>query len=197
MVDMVDSNLIALDWSSITNSQLRINTIHVRTTGGEIMDKPVSQSLKNIFLIHAILSVLVGVGLWLIPGRFLTFAGWVPEIVEMVVLETVVQAPGTFRVDPFITRAFGAALLALAYSSYLGWRSRNWEQVALIVKSEAVFCILALTGFIASLMIRISRNPRPITEQLQNFPVVGWVEMIVLAGFALAWIWALRAHTKT
>jgi len=147
------------------------------------MEKPISQGLKNIFLVHAIISGLLGLCLWFIPGRFLTLLGWVPQWV--ILADSDVQVPGTTFIDAFITRLLGAALLALAYSSVRGWRMSQWGDVALVVQLESVFCILGLVSMIWSL-IQITRS----------VPSIGYVLIVVFTGFFLAWFWALRSHTK-
>jgi hypothetical protein len=148
-------------------------------------DKMISQGLKYIFLIHAIISVIFGLGLWLIPGSFLTLLGWVPTTVEFTVAGEQGTAPGTVFIDPFITRLLGAALLALAYSSFWGWRMNQWIEVKLVVQTEAVYCILALLGGIWA-MIRYTGRIQPIA----------YVIVVLLAGFTVAWLWALRTHTR-
>ena len=147
------------------------------------MEKPISQGLKNIFLVHAIISGLLGLGLWLVPGKFLTLLGWVPQWVSLA--ESDVQVPGTTFVDAFITRLLGAALLALAYSSVRGWRTSQWGEVALVVQLESVFCILGLVSMIWSLI-----------QMQRSVPSIGYVLIVVLTGFSVAWFWALRSHTK-
>ena len=147
------------------------------------MEKPISQGLKNIFLVHAIISGLLGLGLWLVPGKFLTLLGWVPQWVSLA--EADVQVPGTTFVDAFITRLLGAALLALAYSSVRGWRTSQWGEVALVVQLESVFCILGLVSMIWSLI-----------QMQRSVPSIGYVLIVVLTGFSVAWFWALRSHTK-
>ena len=65
-----------------------------------------SQSTKYTFLIHAVVAVIMGIPLLIIPGRFLPLFGWTEA-----------------AIDPLLTRILGAALLAFAWSSYRGWRS--------------------------------------------------------------------------
>ena len=72
--------------------------------------------------------------MWLIPGRTLTLFGWVGEFVQLPGSQ--VTIPGQTFVDPFISRLFGAALLALAFSSFLGWKAKRWEQVAIVAFVE-------------------------------------------------------------
>jgi hypothetical protein len=147
------------------------------------MEKPISQGLKILFLVHAIVSALLGLGLWLVPGRFLTLIGWVPAWVT--VLDTDLQVPGTTFVDAFITRLLGTALLALAYSSFRGWRLSQWSEVAQVVQLEIVFCVLGFLSLILSLY-----------QTSLDVATVAYVFLFLLAGFAVAWLWAWRAHSK-
>lgn len=151
------------------------------------MDSSISNRLKITFLIHGIISAILGALLWLIPGRSLMMLGWVGKVFQ--VPGTDLSVTGDFFVDPFITRLLGAALLALALSSFLGWRATRWEQVAIVVKQEAVLCVLGVVAFFYVL----ARNFRPM-------PLIGWGVMILLAAFALAWGVAWRSEgraTKT
>ena len=147
------------------------------------MEKPISNGLKTIFLIHAIVSAILGLGLWIVPGRFLTLLGWVPEWIIMV--ENELQLPGTMLVDSVITRLLGAALLAFAYSGFRGWRMSSWGEVALVVQMEVIFCVLSVFGMIWGLF-RMGRVT----------PVIGYIMVVLMVGFAVAWFWALRTHAK-
>lgn len=142
------------------------------------MEKTISNSLRTIFLVHMIISLVLGAALWLVPGRTLTFLGWIPETVELP--ELGVSTPGTTFVDNVITRLLGAALLALAFSSFRGWRAERWEQIALVVQLEFVFCAIALIGSLAGFYLR------------NEVPVFGWVVAALLAIFTLLWGWVLR-----
>jgi hypothetical protein len=82
------------------------------------MNKSISRGLHITFLIHAVVAVVFGVLLLLIPGRSLTLIGWVPETIT--IPNSDLSAPGTFLVDAIITRLLGAALLAMAFSSFQG-----------------------------------------------------------------------------
>ena len=143
------------------------------------MDKTISTFLRNTFLVHLIIGFLLGVTLFLIPGRTLTLLGWVPESVP--IPNSQLTVPGTIFVDPLITRLLGAALLALAFSSYLGWRASSLSQVALIVQLELVYCALGSLAFIAAYFLL----ERPM-------PVIGYVFLVILLAFAVAWAWAYR-----
>jgi hypothetical protein len=145
------------------------------------MEKTISNGLRNTFLAHSILSAILGLVLYVVPGRLLTWLGWIPENYEVMVGNTAVSTPGTFLVDPIITRVLGAALLALAFSSFLGWRAKQYQEVFILVPVEFVFCVLALIAF----MVRIATFGISI-------PVVGWVLIVILLGFAVVWGLTLR-----
>ncbi len=116
------------------------------------MDRTISTGLRTTFLVHAIVALVFGAALWLIPGRFLTLVGWVQE--SFIIDGTEITAPGTLFVDGVITRLLGAVLLALAFSSYQSWRTQEWVKVALVVQLEAVFCILSvLAGLVVVLFL--------------------------------------------
>src|SRR5512135_56895 len=104
------------------------------------METPVSNSLKDTFLVHMIIGLVLGAALWLIPGRTITLLGWVPAQVQLP--QSGLSISGQTFVDPVITRLLGAALLALAYSSFMGWRAVRRDQVNLVVQMEFVYCIL-------------------------------------------------------
>jgi hypothetical protein len=115
-----------------------------------------SKALRTTFLIHAIVAVLAGALMLLIPGRFLKAVGWAP-------------------IDPIISRLLGAALLALAWSSFRGWRAAGWVQVAILVELEAAFTILACVGLLRHLLV-------------SRYPYFVWLQLALFAVFACAWI---------
>lgn len=115
--------------------------------------------LKFIFLIHAIVALVVGAPLLIIPGRFLGWLGWAP-------------------VEPVINRILGAALLALAWSSFRGWQATDKAQVAFLVEMETAFTVLGCVGIIRHLLVA-------------HYPLIVWCVLAVLALFAVAWIVSL------
>lgn len=118
-----------------------------------------TKTLKTTFLAHAIAALVLGAILLLMPGRFLQAIRWAP-------------------IDPIISRILGAALLALAWSSYRGWRARERARVALLVELEAVFTVLSCIGLLRHLTIG-------------HWPATAWGTFAVFALFALAWIVSL------
>jgi hypothetical protein len=147
----------------------------------ETMANTISKGLRNTFLVHTIFSAILGLALFVIPGRVLTWLGWIPEKYEVTAGGTSVIASGTLLVDPVITRVLGAALLALAFASFLGWRAKQHQEVSILVQLDLVFCVLALAAF----LFRIVSLGLPI-------PVIGWVLIVTLLGFAVAWGLVLR-----
>ena len=115
-----------------------------------------SKALKTTFLVHAVVAALAGALLLLIPGRFLQAVGWAP-------------------IDPILSRLLGAAFLALAWSSFRGWRALEWAQVAILVELEAVFTTLGCIGLLRHLLF-------------SRCPLIVWLDFAVLLAFAIAWI---------
>jgi len=118
-----------------------------------------SKALKFTFLIHAVVALILGALLLIIPGRFLGWVGWTP-------------------VEPIINRVLGAALLALAWSSFRGWLASERAQVAILVEMEAAFTVLGCIGVLRHLLFG-------------GYPAMVWIVFAILALFAIAWIASL------
>jgi hypothetical protein len=142
------------------------------------MDKETSTRLRWTFLSHAIVSVILGAGLWVVPGRTLMLLGWVQE--NVVLPESDLAVPGGTFVDPLVTRLLGAALLALAFAGFQGWRAKQWSQVSLLVQMEAVFCAVSTVAFIATLFLGE-----------RGTPPAFWVLLIFTVAFGVAWGFSL------
>lgn len=119
-----------------------------------------SKLLKYAFLMQAVLAILAGAPLLIAPGRSMGFIGWQP-------------------VEPLLFRLFGAALLAMAWTSIYAFRAQRREQVQVLVQMQAIFCGLGSLGLLRHLL------PSYI------FPLSVWVVFGVLAIFTVIWIWAL------
>lgn len=118
-----------------------------------------SKSLRYTFAVHALVSLVCGAALLAAPGRFLGLFGWAP-------------------VDPLLDRVLGAALIALAWSSYRGFRAVDRRQVILLLELEALFCVLACAGM-AWHMGGL------------GWPWYVWTLLGIFAAFGVAWVWAL------
>jgi hypothetical protein len=130
--------------------------------------------LKNTFLVHSVVAFLVGAPLLIIPGRFLFAVGWQEQLLQAFEWETI---------DPYVARMFGAALLALAWSSFRGWRATDRQQVTFLVEMELVFTVLASAGMLRHLVAGLLAE--------RWFPLIGWATVAVLVAFAVAWLVAL------
>lgn len=147
------------------------------------MDENLPGGLRTTFLLHMVIAVVLGLMLFLVPGRSLTLLGWISPTVRLP--ESDLTVPGTTLVDPILSRLLGAALLALAFSSFRGWRATRWDEVSLLVQMEVVFCILGIIAFLT----------RPILLN-RGIPVVGWILTLILAAFAVAFGLTLRGVSK-
>jgi hypothetical protein len=115
-----------------------------------------SKALKTTFLVHAIVVVLFGVPLLLIPGRLMTWVGWAP-------------------IDPITSRLMGAVSLALAWSSYRGWKAMDRTQVSVLIEMEAVYTILACVGLLRHLLFG-------------HWPLFPWLLLVLYLVFAILWV---------
>jgi hypothetical protein len=116
-----------------------------------------SKGLKITFLVHAIVALVFGIVLYLRPGSWATLVNWTTY-------------------DPSLTRVYGAALLALALSSWLGYRAARWDEVRILVLMEIALTVLSTVGGLWGLLFR-------------SAPVFGWVSVLIWVVFALAWIY--------
>ncbi len=82
------------------------------------------RSLKRWFVIHAVVSLLFGLGLYFYPARLGGLVGWTD-------------------VDVMMSRMYGASLLALSAGSALAYSAHTWDEVRVKVALEAVFCSLS------------------------------------------------------
>ena len=116
-----------------------------------------SQGLKTTFLIHAIVALVFGIVLYVKPGIWAALVAWKPF-------------------DWNMTRSFAAALLALAVSSWFGYRAASWQEVRIVVQMEIAFTVLgALAGLYGVLMV--------------GAPIFTWVAIVIFVAFAAAWIY--------
>jgi hypothetical protein len=129
-----------------------------------------SKLLKWTFLVHAIVAAVLGAALLGAPGRVLTWLGFGP-------LDAFAN---------FFSRLLGAAMLALAWTSFRGWTASKWSQVAIVVEGAVLFTVLGCVG-----LLRLGLS--------SHYGWLLWTTFGILAGFALLWIVSLvrgeRAHS--
>ncbi|MBN1668021.1 MAG: hypothetical protein JW862_13080 [Anaerolineales bacterium] len=121
-----------------------------------------SKALKFTFAVHAAVALLFGLPLLVVPGRFLGLFGWAP-------------------IDPLISRLLGAALIALAWSSYRGFRSTDSRLGTTLIQMELVFTLLGAIGLLRHLLVAW-------------YPWYVWTLFYILAAFAIAWLYFLWKH---
>ncbi len=112
--------------------------------------------LKTTFLVHMVVALVFGLLMFLVPALWGSLVGYNVA-------------------DPTITRLAGAAMLALALSSWLGSRADRWETVHIVVQMEIVFTVLAALAVLYGLFF-------------EGAPAFGWVAFILFAAFAAAWV---------
>jgi hypothetical protein len=83
-----------------------------------------SRGLKYTFLVDAIVSSLVGIGMLFFPEQFRDMINYPLK-------------------DAMLGRGIGVALLALGVSSFLAFRANEWQQVWIVVRMKNAFTVLA------------------------------------------------------
>jgi hypothetical protein len=116
-----------------------------------------SQGLKTTFLIHAIVALVFGIVMYLIPGIFARLIGWQPF-------------------DGNMTRGFAAALLALAVSSWFGYRAARWDEVRIVVQMEIAFTVLGAVAGLYGFFVK-------------GAPAIIWIAIVIWVAFAAAWLY--------
>lgn len=88
------------------------------------MDKPIRSGLKTVFLVHAVVGFIFGLGYLVIPA---TVSDWF-------------NMPLT---DEASLRLIGAAILGFSATSAVGYMAHNWNEVKIVVQGEFVWTGLA------------------------------------------------------
>lgn len=112
----------------------------------------IPSGLKTTFLVHFIIAGLVGLQHLLVPR-------WWTDLAGMDITITV-----TWRV-------IGAAVVALAVSSWLAYKEDIWERVRIIVIMEIVWSVIGALVIVWGILI-------------ENALLLEWINVAVLAGFA-------------
>jgi hypothetical protein len=121
---------------------------------------------------------VLGLSLWIVPGRTLTLIGLIQEWVELPT--SGISIPGGAFVNPLMTRFFGAALLAMAFSSFEAWRAKEWLPIKALLRLELVFSVL---GAVSALYYLTNVEP--------PMRLFGWISLVIMVLFAVAWGFAL------
>jgi hypothetical protein len=121
------------------------------------------RGLKVTFLLHALVALLFGLLLYLSPATWSQISGYTPG-------------------DPTVTQVFGAALLAIALSSWLGWRAHQWHEARILVDMELAFTVLGAAIMLYGLLFAAA-------------PPFTWLLLVLFACFAVAWGYYWRAQT--
>ena len=82
------------------------------------------KGLKIVFLVHFVLGLIIGFIFLFIPELYCDVVGYT------------ITDKGTFRL-------IGAASFSLGFSSFLAYRSNDWDKAKLFVQMEVIWLILA------------------------------------------------------
>lgn len=118
-----------------------------------------SKALKVTFGIHAVLALIFGAALLVAPGQFLALFNW--------------RSQEAFT--PIMSRLLGAAMIALAWSSFLGVRTKEISLEKAFIQTELIFCVLGAVGLARHLLFTY-------------YPWPAWAVFIVLVIFAILWL---------
>jgi hypothetical protein len=113
-----------------------------------------STGLRTTFWLHAIVAFVFGIGYLFAP----IFVG---------------DLFGIDPVDPFITRLYGAAMLALCGSSVLAAMADRLERVDIVLKMEVGYTLLALLVCLYAIFFA-------------SAPAITWVAVAIFAIFFVA-----------
>jgi hypothetical protein len=93
------------------------------------LTKELLKGLKIVFLVHFIAGLILGIIFLFIPEAYCTFLGVV-------------------MTDHGVLRLIGAASLALGASSFLAYRSKDWEKAKLLVQMDLIWLVSAIVGLV-------------------------------------------------
>lgn len=130
------------------------------------MNVPISGRLKLIFLIHAIVGLVLGLGMVFIPT---TLGDWFRIPME-----------GTF-----VERFVGVAIISLGLSSFLAYMQTRFESIKLLVQLELIWTLLATILF-AWGAITIDEYPAIVPDQIDTARIWVWVFAIIMGLFFFA-----------
>ena len=136
------------------------------------MVKEISKGLKWTFFINFIVSLVLGVLLFLLVEIYLEWFGI------------------TFRAPFFFGGLFGGILLGYASASFIAWQQTEWEKVKIVMIMNIVWNLLgAFTFFWAT--IYLWEYPFLLSYKIMNL-----IYLIVFFGFLAAFIFFYIQHEK-
>ena len=89
----------------------------------------ISNTLKYIFLIYFILSLIFGIIFFLIPEEITTMTAW-PFL------------------DPVTERVMGSMFLGWAIGSLFAYRAKEWSEVKIFVLASLTWCLFGTVAFV-------------------------------------------------
>jgi hypothetical protein len=120
------------------------------------MAKELLKGLEIVFLIHFILGLILGIIFLFIPDIYCNLVG-------------------VTMTDYGVLRLIGASSLALGCSSFLAYRSKDWEKAKLLVQMDLIWLVSAIFGLVWWLII--------------SGPVVGWWVFGMFVAFLIAFVY--------
>ncbi len=116
-----------------------------------------NQNLRYTFLAHAVVCLVFGIAFVLVPA-------------------TVASMYGMKEYDPFTARVLGAALLALALSSWASFRAALWGEVRIVVQMEIAFTVIGTLATLYALLVDAA-------------PALAWGNLVIFVVFGALWIY--------
>lgn len=85
--------------------------------------------------------------------------------------------------QPFDHRIIGAAFLAFGLGAWLAARKTSWDQVSVVVQMNLVWTVLATALMVWGMVAG-------------GLPTLGWVYVVAVGGFALAFLMSYFEHSR-
>lgn len=141
------------------------------------MQSKISGRLKFIFMFHAILGIVLGLGLLLIPSQIGTW------------LNAAIDADFSYRL-------IGAAILGFGLSSLLAYRRTSFEQVQLLVETEIAWTFMAALVLLWA-GIKLEITPTVLAEQefMTRFLLYG--ASLIMGIFFVAFTYCFLTEAET
>ena len=127
------------------------------------MTKELLKGLEIVFLIHFIAGLILGIIFLFIPDAYCKLVG-------------------VTMTDYGVLRLLGAASLALGGSSFLAYRSKDWEKAKLLVQTDLIWLVSAIGGLAWWL--------------IESGPVAGWWVFGMFIAFLGAFIYLYILQEK-